>query len=642
MSAIIPERIVNELPTLSNVAISPDGATIVYVRTQVNAETGKPESQIWRCDRDGCNRRQLTHVGTGNGSPVWSPDGSQLAFTSQREGDLPAAICLLRLDGGEAEVLTQHMTPPMGLTWSPDGATLAYSLSVDPENPNETPRDPNAPAPVRVVRNAAYKVDGMGYRGDVHTQIFLFDLATRERRQVTSEPVDHMAPHWSPDGKTIAVNLWADGPLQAQIGLVDVETGETRRIGEPSPFLGSFSWSPNGERILFEIALADYGLVDVASGNVRPLIENNPAFMPGGAFDPSGGVVWIDDSTVIAPGFAAGASGLWQIDLETGIAVEKGRWPAMHGGIASGSTATGIVQDISDLSGVTGLVSIDAESGERTVLFDEAKELFAGMPLAQWERISVERGDLTIEGFLLKPADFDERKSYPVIVDIHGGPQGMQLYRVDPVSQHYATNGFLVVQPDPRGSTSYGRAFSEAVYEDWGYEDWKDIQALLDHVLERPYADKERTGVYGYSYGGYMTSWAIGQTDRFKAAVCGAPCFDLESMYGTSDISYILGAMQWGGTPWENREWLVEHSPSSHIHKAVTPTLIVQGEADERCPVGQAEQMFISLKKIGVETEFARYPGGFHAFPWNGEPAHRIDYLKRTLAWFKKYLGDTA
>jgi dipeptidyl aminopeptidase/acylaminoacyl peptidase len=166
--------------------------------------------------------------------------------------------------------------------------------------------------------------------------------------------------------------------------------------------------------------------------------------------------------------------------------------------------------------------------------------------------------------------------------------------------------------------------------------------AVVDKAIEQPYVDPERLGVTGYSYGGYMTAWVIGQTDRFKAAVCGAPCFDLESMYGTSDISHVFGELQWGGPPHTSKEWYEKHSPSTYAHRATTPTLIIHGEDDERCPIGQGEQMFVALKKAGVETEFARYPNGPHGMmrPGIGPPQHRIDILERTLGWFKRHLGE--
>ena len=176
--------------------------------------------------------------------------------------------------------------------------------------------------------------------------------------------------------------------------------------------------------------------------------------------------------------------------------------------------------------------------------------------------------------------------------------------------------------------------------DDWGGEDYLDLMAVVDEVLERPYADAERTGIYGYSYGGYMTSWTIGQTDRFKAAVCGAPCFDLESMYGTSDIGHIFGPLQWGGdAARQSPEWYAAHSPSSFAHRATTPTLIIHGEADDRCPIGQGEQMFVALLDAGCEVEFARYPGGSHLFLRSGPPAHKVDYFTRVTSWFRDHLG---
>jgi len=252
----------------------------------------------------------------------------------------------------------------------------------------------------------------------------------------------------------------------------------------------------------------------------------------------------------------------------------------------------------------------------------------------------VRRGEFTIEAWLLKPPDFDPTKRYPVVLDVHGGPNGFYGYGFLNVQQCLATNGFLVVYSNPRGSSSYGRHFTQQVSGDWGGEDFRDLMAVVDAVLERPYADPERTGIFGYSYGGYMTSWTIGQTDRFKAAVCGAPCFDLESMYGTSDISHHFGELQWGGPPHDKTAWYAAHSPSTYAHRAKTPTLLVHGEADERCPIGQGEQMFVALKKAGCEVEFVRYPGGSHSFTNTGPLEHRHDYLSRVLGWFKGHLEE--
>ncbi|HEU0164293.1 MAG TPA: S9 family peptidase, partial [Thermomicrobiales bacterium] len=520
---------------------------------------------------------------------------------------------------------------------SPDGKTIAYTLNVDPENPEETPLDPKAPAKVRVVRNADYKFDGAGYRGQTKTQVFTLDVASGTKKQLTSAQVDHMNLCWSPDGKNLAVTLWFDGPFSTAIALIDPETGDTTRLTEPDTMTGSLSWSPDSGKLFYDYEQFGYRILDVASKTVRE-VSADIGFTPDSqATNPA---VWRDEKTVLVHGYTGTGSGLWTIDIETGTPTQIVSWDAIHGGLTPIPGSDTLLQSVGDLGGTAGVATIDPATGAKTLLFDEGTPFASHTPPAQWELISIERTGYKIEAILLKPSNFDARRTYPIILDVHGGPQGAHMQRIEPNSQVMASNGFLVLMPNPRGSTNYGREFSEAVYDDWGNEDWKDLQAILDKALELPYVDKDRTGIYGYSYGGYMTSWAIGHTDRFKAAVCGAPPFDLESMYGTSDVSYVLGHKQWGGTPWEGREEYKTISPSEYIHNATTPTLIVHGEADERCPIGQGEQMFISLKKLGVETQFVRYPGGSHGFAWRGEPAHRIDFYTRILAWFKKYLGD--
>jgi dipeptidyl aminopeptidase/acylaminoacyl peptidase len=337
-----------------------------------------------------------------------------------------------------------------------------------------------------------------------------------------------------------------------------------------------------------------------------------------------------------------GQSGLWTIDPTTGASAELGLWQAASEGLSSSADKRQIVQVISDLDGFMGLAVIDAQTGDRTMLWNEAEDFFRESPAAQWEAISVDRGGTTIHGWLLKPADFDERKAYPLIIDIHGGPHGAYSYGFNMFCEMPATNGFLVLYANPRGSTSYGREFAEGCIQDWGGGDWEDLQAILDPVVARPYVDADRTGVYGYSYGGFMTSWIIGHTDRFKAALCGAPVYDLASFYGSSDVGYAFLDKQIGGLPWSDKANYAKHSPSTYIQNAKTPTLIVCGEADERCPISQAEQMYMALSQLGVDTEFARYPGGAHGFLITAPPAHRLDFLQRYLAWFKKYLGDPA
>ena len=234
---------------------------------------------------------------------------------------------------------------------------------------------------------------------------------------------------------------------------------------------------------------------------------------------------------------------------------------------------------------------------------------------------------------------FDRSRQYPMVLDIHGGPNGAFYDSFTPLQQILATSGYLVLAVNPRGSSTYGKDFMMSVLGDWGGEDYQDLMAAVDEVAARPYVDEGRLGVCGYSYGGFMTSWLIGHNDRFKAAVVGASCTDLYSMYGTSDIGVSFGEDQWGGSLVDAAEKLIKHSPITYTSKVNTPVLLLHGEADARCPVAQSEEYFVVLKRLGKQVEFVRFPECNHLFLRTGHPKMREEYLARTLGWFQKWLG---
>ena len=236
------------------------------------------------------------------------------------------------------------------------------------------------------------------------------------------------------------------------------------------------------------------------------------------------------------------------------------------------------------------------------------------------------------------PPDFDEESIYPLILDIHGGPNGAFYDSFVPAQQVLASAGYLVLAVNPRGSSTYGTEFMMSVLGDWGGEDFNDLMASVDQLIKRPYVDAERLGVHGYSYGGYMASWTVGHTNRFKAAVVGAPCINLHSMYGTSDIGISFGEAQWGGSIVYAADKMLERSPISYVANVETPVLLLHGDADARCPISQSEEYFTALKRLGKDVEFVRFPGCSHLFPRMGHPKMREEYLTRTLGWFNRYL----
>jgi len=639
---LTPEILAYGLSTLGDPQVSPDGTRLVYALQTVNPDTKRSRSQIWLCEVDGAGARPLTALNGHAGGARWSPDGSQIACTMAR-GD-GQALSVLSIDGDEeGRELTRHAQGIGDLAWSPDGGRIAYTTLFDPENPDELPRRADAAPPVRVTRRLDYKQDGRGFVGDKRRHVFVLDIVVGARRRLTIDLSDHSAPQWSPDGRWLAVHAPNPQGGGSHLFLAGVDSGERRPVSPDGCPVEQWAWSPSGDKIVYagdpeHRFQPDYFVFDLASGRSRRLTEEC-ASIPAAGFGPPVSPIWLSERQLLLHTVRAAASQLELLDIETGEIKLLRRWQARHSGLSADRAARVVAQVQSSLTASGQVIIYDRERDTVDTIIAPDAPLLEQHPAARWEQLAVRRGELTIDAWLLLPPDFDPAKRYPLILDVHGGPSGNYGYGFMAHQQCLATNGFLVLYANPRGSTSYGGHFARQVMGDWGGGDYQDLMAVVDTVLERSYADRERTGIFGFSYGGYMTAWVISQTDRFKAAVCGEPFFDLESSYGTSMNGRGIAAHA-GGPPHERREWYALHSPSTFAHRTRTPTLLIQGEADDICPVGQTEQMFTSLKQAGCEVEFVRYPGGSHMFFAMGLPEHRADFLARTLAWFKSHLGE--
>jgi dipeptidyl aminopeptidase/acylaminoacyl peptidase len=643
-----PDTLIYDLAMAGDPQVAPDGSRVLYTLSTTDPDTKKTTSHLWVCAIDGTAPRRLTWSGERNGSARWSPDGRQIAFVSDRV--TKSGLFVLPVEGGgEAREVTRHGQPIGDPAWSPDGARVAYTVLYDPANPTDEEPPESAAPRVRVTRRIDYKQDNRGYLNDARTQVFVVDVATGARRQVTTARFDHNYPQWSPDGRWLSSRISYRNGFYSQLALVDLVSGETRRVGPETGVVGLWAWSPQGDRIIFAGDTAhtfqlDFFLYDVAADTVRRLTDDLPS-LPDAGFPtilPPAQPVWLDDRRAFFHAVHAGASQLALIDSVTGRVEVVQDWTALHTFLSVDAARRHVVQAYAGLDAVGEIVVFDPASAQTRVITQYNAPLLREHPPARWEQLTVPRGALQIEAWLLLPPDFDPSRRYPLVLDVHGGPHGYYGFGFNVIQQCLATNDFVVVYANPRGSGSYGRHFAQQVVRDWGGEDFDDLMAVVDAVVQRPYVDPARLGIYGYSYGGYMTAWTIGRTDRFQAAVCGAPCFDLESMYGTSDIGHVFCALEYGGAPHEERAWYAAHSPSTFAHQVRTPTLIIHGEADERCPIGQGEQMFVALLKAGCEVEFARYPGGSHLFLRAGPAEHRADVLARILAWFKSHLGNPA
>jgi dipeptidyl aminopeptidase/acylaminoacyl peptidase len=648
VAGLTPHHLVYGLCSAGDPQISPDGTRIVYLRSDADESHLKPESQLWIYDVDDYRTRQLTTGSRQHGSPRWSPNGDDIAFTSFRDG--AHGIYTLRPTGGEAVLQTTHPTPPGELAWAPHGIQLAFTAPFDPENPDGPPDDPEAAPPVRVVNRIDYKQENRGFLNNVRNALWTVEIYTGDLHRLTDDLTDHLAPVWSPDCQLIATKITRANGMTSQLCVTDAIRGGAKAvIGPENGFISNWTFTPDSSAILYsgdtlQSWQADWFLYTLATDETRRITDDLPVSVDGGFPTVSlpAQPVWLDDETVIYHGISRGQSGIYRLTVSTGAHEQIVHWPAAHSGFSVDAECRYVVQSRATPTSTGEIVQIELSSGDEEIIdAPNGENVWDGL-FGPWEQITISRGGLDMDGWLMLPPEFDETKQYPLVLDIHGGPNSHHGPGFNAVQQALAGAGFAVLFTNPRGSSSYGRSYTQAVVGDWAGEDYHDQMAFVDEICGRSYIDADRVGVYGYSYGGYMTSWIVGHTDRFKAAVIGAPVVDLVSFYGTADIGHMFGPLQIGGTPWECPDEYRRRSPLTELHKATTPSLILHGEADDRVPIGQGEQCFMTLKQAGCITEFVRYPGEAHAMLRTGLPAHRYDYLTRVVEWFQKHMNQGA
>jgi len=640
--SLTPETLVYNFKSAAEPKLSPNGSWVLFSLVEPVRDSRTSASQLWLHNVETGQQRQLTDEGLRNWGARWSPDGSQIAFFSDRASK--TGIFVLTLAGGETVEITRHNVALSDISWSPDGSKLAYTALYDSENPDERVPGAGEAAPIRATSRIDYKQDNRGFLNDLRPQVWVVNLTAKERRRLTSEPVDHLNPAWSPDGRWLAAKIPNRNGMCAQLGLIDAATGETTLIGSRDGDAGCWTWSPDGAQLLVagepgHTSQLDFYVYSVATGETRYLTDDLQSLPDAGfpTVSAPSQPAWLEPNRALFHAVHHGRSGVFSIAIDSGEVAELTSWDAVHGGFSVDAAGQRAVQSRTSLDGNGEIVLIDLATGATNEVTDFNAIQLDQTPPARWERFDIERGGETIEAWLLYPANYDAAQRAPLVLDIHGGPNGFHGFGWNNVQQALAGAGYFVLYANPRGSTSYGRAFTQGVTHDWGGEDYLDLMGIVDQAIERPDVDADRLCVYGYSYGGFMTSWIIGHTDRFKAAGIGAPVADLISFYGTSDIGHIFGPLQIGGTPQDNRDEYVFRSPLSYAHNIKTPSLILHGEADDRCPIGQGEQLFAALKLNEVPTEFVRYPGEAHTLMRVGHPAYKIDFMTRLIGWFDKY-----
>jgi len=671
---LISETDIFSFQWIANPRISPDGSQIVYVHVTINSKHDGYETALWIVPSSGGAARQLTS-GPRDSSPQWSPDGKMLAFMRAPEKDgkpQPAQIYLLPMEGGEARPLTDIPKGASGPAWSPDGHAIAFSSSTVPADFDKK-KDNEEKSDVRVITKAVYRQNGAGYlEPDRPNHIWTIEVPkvpgeAQKAKQITSGEFSEGDIVWSHDSSQIyftsrrSVEPYFETP-HTDLYVVKATGGDITKVAGLEGAIQQMALSPDGTRMAFA------GSVEIGKDGVQRSYSQPDLFItslqPGSTpknltanydYDIAGGIggdqapprgngpskpFWSKDGRYIFVVAAEeGRANFKRIDAETGKVepLTQGDHDIFaYSATPDGSRAAVLV---STPTNIGDLYVVDAALGEMRRLTKLNEELFSKLNLTQPAMVWYKSFDgKRIQAWVQRPPDFQEGKKYPLILNIHGGPHAAYGYTFDHEIQWMAAKGYVVLYPNPRGSTTYGQDFGNVIQYHYPGDDFKDLMAGVDDLIARGWVDTEKLGVTGGSGGGLLTNWVIGHTQRFKAAVAQRDIADWSDFWYTAD--FTLFTPSWfHGAPWEQEADFKERSPITYITKITTPLMLIEGEADYRTPpAAGGEQMFRALKYRKIPTVMVRFPGESHELSRSGVPKHRVERLQHIVAWFDKYL----
>ena len=669
----ITETDLNSFLWIAAPRIAPDGSRIVYTRINVNQKHTGYETALWIISSSGGPARQLT-AGPHDSSPAWSPDGRLLAFLRASEKDgkpQPAQIYLLVMDGGEARPLTDLPKGAGGPVWSPDGHSIAFSSTTLPKDFDKK-KDDEQKSDVRIITRAVYRMNGAGYL-DPERPSHIWTVPVpktpgepQKASEVTQGEFSESNMVWSRDGSQIyftsrrVLEPYYEPP-HTDLYSVRSSGGEITHIAGLDGPMGNLALSPDGSRMAFSGAHSigkdgvqrsysqpdlfitslqpgsvpknltanyDYDIGSGAGGDQAPPRGNGPSHP-----------FWSKDGRyVFIVAAEEGRANLKRIDAETG---QVGPLTAGdHDVFSYSATADGskVAVLISDPTKIGDLYVVDAPLHVRR-LTNINEDLFSKLNLTEPAMIWYNSFDgKRIQAWVQRPPDFQEGKKYPMIINIHGGPHAAYGYVFDHEIQWMAAKGYVVLYPNPRGSTSYGQDFGNIIQYHYPGDDFKDLMAGVDELIKRGWVDPNRLGVTGGSGGGLLTNWVIGHTQRFKAAVAQRDIADWADFWYDADFT-LFTPMWFRGAPWEQEADFKARSPITYIKDVTTPLMLIEGEADYRTPpAAGGEQMFRALKYRKIPTVMIRFPGESHELSRSGNPKHRVERLQHIVAWFDKYL----
>jgi dipeptidyl aminopeptidase/acylaminoacyl peptidase len=632
--------------------IDPEGARVACTVTTTDAAANVYYTNIWIVAASGGAALRLTTARARDTMPRWSPDGRQIAFLSDRSGD--KQVWVIDVGGGEARCLTSGPLAPSEIAWSPDGRRLAVVGKPQPQPPADA-------SDVRVISRLRYKADGEGFWDGRWKHVLVLPVDGGAPRTVTEEDCDHTGVAWSPDGQWLAYAAnpgpEADVSNVADIWVVRPEGGAPRRLTRGLGPAGQPAWAPDGRRIAYvghdnacrQATNAQVWVVGLDGGDPECLTKGfdrhvgHHVLSDTRAHPSAGGLTWTPDGARIFFMYADGPT----TQIGSVGAADRTVRPETAGdheliGCAIDRRARRVACIQSDplTPGELAVADLGAAPAAFRRISDWNGPELAALALAAPQRFQFESVDgWPVEGWVLRPAAAASGR-VPAVLQIHGGPHAAYGQAFFHEFQLLAASGYGVIYMNPRGSQGYGQWFAAGTRHDWGGKDYADLMRGVDYALAAyPWIDPDRLGVCGGSYGGFMTNWVVGHTDRFKAAVTMRGISNAYSQWGTSDLAYQKGFWEYPGDPWEAPDFYLERSPITYVRAMKTPLLILHSENDLRCPIEQAEQLFVALRKLGVPTLFVRFPGESHDLSRNGQPRHRVERLQHILGWLDRYLG---
>ncbi|MEO8574183.1 MAG: S9 family peptidase [Pyrinomonadaceae bacterium] len=654
--------------------VSPNGSTVVFVKVTVNSNKTNYDTSLWSVSTNGSEEPRRLTSGTRDSSPRWSPDGRFLAFV--RSTETPGSfsqIYLLPMTGGEAFQLTNVARGAGGPAWSPDGKWIAFASGTNPEDitkQGKTPAPAERESDVRVITQAVYRADGGGYLDPTRpNHLWLIAVPTGPEnkpsaKQLTTGNFSEDNFVWAKDTSRIYFATDRDPEPyyvnpKTDVYFVPAAGGQSVLLTKVNMDVGSMSLSPDGKRFAFNASVVDdpvksYSQSDLwvmdVSENAKPknltatfdfdigagLTGDQAAPRAGGGSPP----IWTPDGRAIIGRYAKeGRANVGSFDADTGRMTEITNGDHAIMNFRATGDGTKLIYSISTPTRITDLFISDRNGSNAKQLTRINDPLFSKLNLTEPEEIWFTSFDgKRIQTWVQKPPDFDPKKKYPLILNIHGGPHAAYGYVFDHEFQWMAAKGYVVVYPNPRGSTSYGQDFGNIIQHNYPGDDHQDLMLAVDEVIKRGYIDEKRLGITGGSGGGVLTNWAVTKTNRFAAAVSQRDISNWSAWWYSADFTQFQPSW-FKGAPFEDVEGFRQRSAITFVDKIKTPMMFILGEADYRTPPGAGgEELFRALKYRKIPTVMVRFPNEGHDLSRSGQPWHRIERLQHIVGWFDKWM----